>query len=130
MRHALGMVAGRSRDHAARQRVGLELRHLVIGAAQLEGEHRLHVLALEQDTVVRSLRQIGRRLQRRLDRHVVYAGVENTFQIIGFGHALLALIYQQIFMGERLSGMTVASDAPHTNKRAKRGLTAVSCIFD
>ena len=51
-RHALRVVAGRRRDHAARAaRAGGRLRHLVVGAAQLEREHRLQVLALEQHAV-------------------------------------------------------------------------------
>ena len=89
-RHALGMVAGRGRDHAAGQRIRLEVHHLVVGAAQLEREHRLHILALEQDAVVRAPRQVRRRFQRCLDRHVVDARVEDAFQIIGFSHALFS----------------------------------------
>jgi hypothetical protein len=47
-RHALGMVAGRGADHAALALRRRQVGDLVVGAAQLEAEHRLHVLALEQ----------------------------------------------------------------------------------
>ena len=50
-RHALGMVAGRGADHAAAGDGLGEVRDLVVGAAQLEREDRLQVLALEQDPV-------------------------------------------------------------------------------
>ena len=44
--HALGVVAGAGADHAAGELRAREVGHLVVGAAQLEGEHRLLVLAL------------------------------------------------------------------------------------
>ena len=47
-RDPLRMVAGGGGDHAALERRRGQLRHLVVRAAQLEREHRLHVLALEQ----------------------------------------------------------------------------------
>lgn len=45
-RHALGVVARRGADHAAGALLWREVHHLVEGAAQLEGEHGLLVLAL------------------------------------------------------------------------------------
>ena len=48
---ALGMVARRCRDHAGRSFGLTELAHLVVGTAQLEGEHRLEILALEEDAI-------------------------------------------------------------------------------
>jgi hypothetical protein len=57
--------------------------HLVVGAAQLEGEDRLHVLALEQNAVAGARREVGRRLQRRLYGDIIDAGVEDLFQVIG-----------------------------------------------
>ena len=60
-RDALGMVAGRGADHAARQLLRREVRHLVVGAAQLEAEHRLRVLALEQHLVAEPGREARRR---------------------------------------------------------------------
>ena len=53
-RHALRMVAGRGADHAARGHGRGQVRDLVVGAAQLEGEHRLQVLALEQHACCRA----------------------------------------------------------------------------
>ena len=64
-RHALRVVAGGGRDHAARALGGREVRHLVVGAAQLEREHRLLVLALEQHAVAEAPRQRRRELERR-----------------------------------------------------------------
>ena len=56
-RHALRMVAGAGRDHAAR---ALDLGHVrdaVVGAAQLEAEDRLQILPLEQHLVAEAARQ-------------------------------------------------------------------------
>src|SRR5690606_14776083 len=50
-RDALGVVAGGAADHALRDRAGVELRDLVVRAAQLERENRLLVLALQPDLV-------------------------------------------------------------------------------
>jgi hypothetical protein len=46
------------------QLLGRQVGHLVVGAAQLEAEHRLLVLALEQHVVAQAARQAARRLQR------------------------------------------------------------------
>ena len=62
-RHTLRMVARRRADHAALQLLGAELRHLVVGTAQLEAEDRLGVLALEQHVVAEPARQAARRLE-------------------------------------------------------------------
>jgi len=45
--------------------------HLVVGATQLEAEHGLLVLALEQHLVVQAAAQALGGLQRRLHRDVV-----------------------------------------------------------
>ena len=50
-RHALRVVAGGGADHSAAGDRLREVRDLVVGAAQLEREDRLQVLALEQDPV-------------------------------------------------------------------------------
>ena len=63
-RHALCVVAGAGGDDAARELRARQVDHLVVGAAQLEREHRLQVLALEQQPVVQSPGQRGRELQR------------------------------------------------------------------
>jgi hypothetical protein len=45
--HALGMIAGRATDHTFRERRRGRLRDLVVGAAELEREDGLQVLALQ-----------------------------------------------------------------------------------
>ncbi|MDT4851377.1 hypothetical protein FQZ97_855560 [compost metagenome] len=85
-RHALGMIAGRSADHAVLELLGREVRHLVVGAAQLETEDRLLVFALEQHRVVQPLAQVACRLQRRLHRHVIHASGQDLFQVVGRPH--------------------------------------------
>src|SRR5204863_2868021 len=60
--------------------------HLVIGAAQLEREDRLQVLALEENGVAQPLGQGARRLERRLARHVVDARFQDALEIIGALH--------------------------------------------
>ncbi len=83
---ALRVVAGAGADHAARERLGRKVRHLVVGPAQLEREHRLLVLALEQHVVAGAPRDRGRQLQRALDRHVVHLGGEDLLEVIGLLH--------------------------------------------
>ena len=84
--HALGVIARRRRDDTALQLRRRQLRHLVIGAAQLEGEHGLHVLALEQQCVADALRQRACRFERRLDRDVVDARAQDALEVIGLLH--------------------------------------------
>jgi hypothetical protein len=84
-RHALGVVAGRGADHAALALRRRQVGDLVVGAAQLEAEYRLHVLALEQYPVAAARRQDGRQLQRRFDGHVIDAGVEDFFEVVHDG---------------------------------------------
>jgi hypothetical protein len=85
-RHALRVVAGARRDHAARELRRREARHLVVGAAQLEREHRLQVLSLEQQAIAEPARQAGRHLQRRLLRDVIDARVEDFLEVIDAAH--------------------------------------------
>jgi len=90
-RHALCVIAGRSADHAALQLCRGQLGDLVVGTAQLEREHRLHILALQVDAVVGPRRQAGSKIQRRLDGDVVDLRVEDFFQIVRVHVALLFL---------------------------------------
>jgi hypothetical protein len=60
-----------------RQLLGRQVRHLVVGPAQLEAEHVLLVLALEQHMVAQAARQAARLLQRGFARHVVDARRED-----------------------------------------------------
>jgi hypothetical protein len=84
-RHALGVVAGRGGDHTARRRGGAQVRDLVVGAAQLEGKHRLQVFALEPQLVPEALREARHRIERRFDRHFVHPGRQDTLQVV-FAH--------------------------------------------
>src|SRR3569832_572494 len=84
-RHPLRMVAGRRGDHAARTLLRTHVHDLVIGAAQLEGEHGLQVLALQQHVIAHTLGQAAHHIERRLYRHVVDPRLENFFEII-LGH--------------------------------------------
>ena len=51
------MIAGARRDDAAGALVRCQLRNLVVGAAKLEAEDRLEVLALEEDRVAEPARE-------------------------------------------------------------------------
>ena len=81
-RDALRVVARARRDHALGQLRRRQVGHLVVRAAQLEREHRLQVLALEQQAVAQAPRQHGRQFERRFDRHVVDARLQDAFEII------------------------------------------------
>jgi hypothetical protein len=87
--HALCMVAGRGADHALLQLLGRQVRHLVVGAAQLEAEHGLLVLALEQHLVVQAAAQCLGGLQVRLHGHVVHARGEDLGQVVGRGQGVV-----------------------------------------
>ena len=84
-RHPLCVVARRRRDDALRALGGGELRHLVVGAAQLEREHALLVLALQQHAIAEPARQRGRELERGLDGDVVDLGGQDLLQVVD-GH--------------------------------------------
>ncbi|MCY1346460.1 hypothetical protein D9M69_325450 [compost metagenome] len=84
-RHALGMVAGRRRDHAAPEFLRRQRGHLVVRAAQLEREHRLGVFSLEPDRVAGARRQLVRIGQFGLLRHVVDLGGQDFLQVVGAG---------------------------------------------
>jgi hypothetical protein len=79
---ALRVIAGRRCDYPARQLGGAQVDHLVVGTSQLEREHRLDVLALDQHVVAEPLRQVRGRLEGRLLRHVIDAGVEDALQVV------------------------------------------------
>ena len=81
-RDALRVVAGGCRDHPALQRSVGERGHLVVSAAQLEGEDGLHVLPLEQEVVADPRGEGRRALQWSLDGHVVDTGSEDPLEVI------------------------------------------------
>jgi len=80
-RHTLGMIAGGGGDHAARALRRRQAKHLVVGPPQLEGEHRLQVLALGEHRIAETLRQAREPLQGRLLGNIVDPGLEDTFDV-------------------------------------------------
>jgi len=86
--HALGVVAGRRADHAALQLLGRQVGHLVVGAPQLEAEHGLLVLALQQHLVVQAAAEVLGGLQVRLHGHVVDTGRQDLGQVVKGGEVL------------------------------------------
>ncbi|CAM3335916.1 hypothetical protein PSFL111601_19885 [Pseudomonas floridensis] len=76
------MVARRGGHYATSRFLGRQLRQLVIGAANLEGEHRLLVFALEQHLIAEPLGQLPRALQRSFDGDVVDAGGEDFLDVL------------------------------------------------
>ncbi|KAF3810584.1 Threonine dehydratase [Colletotrichum gloeosporioides] len=60
---ALGVVAGGAADDALPADGGIEVGHLVVGAAQLEAEDGLLVLALEEDVALEAVGEIDGRLE-------------------------------------------------------------------
>jgi hypothetical protein len=82
-RDALRMIAGRRADHAAGERLRREMRHLVVGAAQLEAEDRLAVFPLEEDPVAEPRGERRRRIERGFDGDVVDARRQDLLQIAG-----------------------------------------------
>ena len=72
--HALSMIARRSTDHPTLESLPWQARHLGVGAAQLEREYRLKVLALEPNRASQALRQARHGIERALDRHIINPG--------------------------------------------------------
>ncbi len=87
---ALGMVAGRCGDHAARTLFIAELGQLVVGTANLEGEHRLQVFTLEPDLVAQSLGELAGGLQRGFHGNIVNARGEDLLDVL-FEHRKASL---------------------------------------
>jgi hypothetical protein len=107
-RDALGVVAGGGADDPALEHRRAEVGHLVVGPAQLEAEHRLHVLALQEDRVVDARRQVGCRVEGRLDGHVVHLGGEDLLQVVGVlrAHGLTCVSAGEAHEGSSRSGRT------------------------
>ena len=84
-RHALCVIACRGADHAALGRGFRQMRNLVVGAANLEGEDRLQIFALEEHCVAEAATQPRGRLQRRFDGHVIDASLQDALKIV-VGH--------------------------------------------
>ncbi len=78
---ALGMVARRSGDHATGALFIAQLYQLVVGTADLEGEHRLQVFALEQHGIVQPLGEKVGPMDGCFHRHIVDRGTENLLYV-------------------------------------------------
>ena len=81
--HPLGMVPGARGDHTAAQLLLGELGHAVVSTTQLEGEHRLKVLAFQQHLIAESATEVGGWVKRRLPRDVVDASPKDPLEIVG-----------------------------------------------
>jgi hypothetical protein len=111
------MVAGARSDDTARPLPVRQMRNLVVGAAQLEAEDRLQVLALEKDFVVETLGQAWRLVERRLPRHIVDATGEHVAKKLGeFGGDEHRPIVSGAF-GLELSGRRWAEQPLHQISR-------------
>ncbi|MNV00271.1 hypothetical protein D3C71_904300 [compost metagenome] len=80
-RDALRMVAGRGGDHAAVARGLRRVAHLVVGAAHLEGKHRLVVFPLQMDGVLQPRRQAPSGVQFGFAGDVVDPGGQDLPQV-------------------------------------------------
>ena len=72
------VVAGARRDDPARPLAVRQPRHAVVGAADLEAECRLQILALQQHDVAEARRQARRLVERRFARHLVHTAREDV----------------------------------------------------
>ncbi|OSR67940.1 hypothetical protein BV326_04072 [Pseudomonas syringae pv. actinidiae] len=81
-RQALRVIARRRRDHAACGFFCGQLGELVVRAANLEGEHRLQVFALEKYLIAQPLGQLASAVQRGFDRYVVDARGEDFLDVL------------------------------------------------
>ncbi|MCY1361804.1 hypothetical protein D9M69_484880 [compost metagenome] len=119
--HTLGMVAGRSGDHPARQLLRGKLGDLVVGAANLEGVDRLQVLALEEDLVAQALGELAGGLQGGFHRDVVNAR----------GQGLLHIFFEHLgFTGGHFTGGRSLPQGFVGRPHGLRGLAAIIRALD
>src|SRR5262245_45105270 len=76
------MVAGGRCDYATLEFLGGQLRQLVVGAANLEGVHRLQILALEQDLVAQTLGKLTGGLKGGFHGDVVDARGKDLLDVL------------------------------------------------
>jgi hypothetical protein len=62
--------------------LGVQMRHLVVRAAQLEAEDGLQVLALEHHVAFQPVAEVDGRCERRLSDHFVDARGENKAEVL------------------------------------------------
>src|SRR3569623_1021147 len=80
-RHALCMIAGGGGDYALGALRCAQVDDLVIGAAQLEGDHRLQIFAFQQHVVVETRGQGAHHIERCFDRDVVHTRLQDFFEV-------------------------------------------------
>ena len=80
--NALGVVARRSANHALFELRRAQVRHLVIGSAQLEAKYGLLVLALQKHGVFEPQTQVFGGLEIGLYGHVVHPCRQNLFEVV------------------------------------------------
>ena len=104
-RNALSVIAGGCTDDPGSGRLGPEVGDLVVGAAQLEREHRLQIFPFEEDLIAEPRREAPRVLKGRLDRDVVDARFQDQLKVIGVHRASLRAVHARSQPGEcRASG--------------------------
>src|SRR5438477_462298 len=81
-RHPLSMIPGGGSYDPTRAFPGGQVRHPVVRAAQLEREHRLLILALQQHRIAEPHRQRRGDLERRFDCDVVNLGRQDLLEIV------------------------------------------------
>ncbi|VVP47573.1 hypothetical protein PS732_05312 [Pseudomonas fluorescens] len=108
----LRMVARRRGDHATGALLVGQLGQLVVGAANLEGEHGLQVFALEPNVITQPLGELASILQRGFYGNVINARGEDLFDVL-FEHRKASL--------SGLGGTTESNPAfGHTTTRIQR----------
>jgi hypothetical protein len=109
-RHALCVVAGRRADDPAGQGGGVEVRHLVVGTAQLEAEDGLLVLALEQHPVAEALAEPWRGVERRLHGPVADLRREDPPEVVGRRQPGCRLVSGRLVGGSHRVAIVGATD--------------------
>src|SRR5690606_28679778 len=69
-----------------------QLGNLVVGTTQLEGKHRLQVLPLEQDPVIKAAAELMRLIYGGFDSEIIDFGVQDLLDI-AMGHGFTQDIF-------------------------------------
>ena len=91
----LSVIASRGGNNAPAQFFLGKVRHLVVGASDLEGKNRLEVFALEQNIIAGAARKTDRLVQGGFYRHVVHAAQKDTVQVFA------VLVHENVLAGLR-----------------------------
>jgi hypothetical protein len=86
---ALRVIARGTADDAVAEFALIEVRDLVVGAAQLEREDRLQVFPFHQDAIADAPREVPGVFERRHVRNIVDARVADQVKVIGRHHVAL-----------------------------------------